>query len=211
MPQVNINASSPSSAPASATSALTTAPQVFFVASYATLPSFSTGSARASLASLPAASHHSPPVQVNLQTNLAAVQQAVRHLQPLPAVSLAPCSSSTPFSPATSSLSSPSLVGRSSTHSAVSSSPSSLPGGSVSFPSFIPTVCAALGSPFASSAVFAGSAVNSTTPTPSVFAPVFFSPVYNFPRLGSPSPRRRRVTRYHAQLARDSTSAPVGH
>ena len=45
------------------------------------------------------------------------------------------------------------------------------------FPSFIPTVCAVLGAPFASSAVFAVSAVNSTTPTPSVFAPVFFSPV----------------------------------
>ena len=166
MPQVNITASSLSSAPVSASSAPTTAPQVFCVASYATMPSFATGSARASLASSPAASHHSPSVQINLQTYLAAFQQAARHLQPLPAVSLAPCSSSTPISLATSSLSSPSHVGRNSTHSAASTSPSLLPGGSVSFPSFIPKVCAALGAPFASSAVFAGSVASSTTPTP---------------------------------------------
>ena len=170
MIQVTSTVSPPPSAPVSTSSIRTTAPQVVCVA---TMPAFAPGSALTSFARLPAASSHSPPVQINLQTYLAALQQAARHLQPAPltAVSSAPCSSSTPFSLASSSASSSSPAGASSTHSAASTSPSSLPGASLSFPSFIPTVCAALGAPFASSAFLAGS----TTPTPSVITPTFSS------------------------------------
>ena len=50
-----------------------------------------------------------------------------------------------------------------STHTAASASLSSLPGGSLCFPSFIPTACAALGAPFASSAFFASSVAGFTT------------------------------------------------
>ena len=155
----------PSSAPVSASSIRTTAPQVVCVTSYATMPAFATGSARTSIARLPAASQHSLPVQINLQTYLAALQQAARHLQAalLSTVSSAPCSSSTPFSIASTSPSSPSLAGASSTHSAASASRSSLPGGSLPFPSFISTVCAVLGAPFASSAFFASSVAGFTT------------------------------------------------
>ena len=177
MIQVNSTVSPPPSAPVSTSSIRTTAPQVVCVTSFATMPAFAPGSALTSFARLPAASSHSPPVQINLQTYLAALQQAARHLQPAPltAVSSAPCSSSTPFSLASSSASSSSPAGASSTHSAASTSPSSLPGASLSFPSFIPTVCAALGAPFASSAFLAGSVAGSTTPTPSVIAPTFSS------------------------------------
>ena len=173
MIQVNSTVSPPPLAPVSTSSIRTTAPQVVCVTSFATMPAFAPGSALTSFARLPAASSHSPPVQINLQTYLAALQQAARHLQPAPltAVSSAPCSSSTPFSLASSSASSSSPAGASSTHSAASTSPSSLPGASLSFPSFIPTVCAALGGPFGSSAFLAGS----TTPTPSVIAPTFSS------------------------------------
>ena len=141
------------------------------------MPAFATGSALTSIARLPAASSHSPPVQINLQTYLAALQQAARHLQPAPlsAVSSAPCSPSTPFSLVSSSPSSSSPAGASSSHSAASASPSSLPGTSLSFPSFIPTVCAALGAPSVSSAFLAGSVACSTTPTPSVIATMFSS------------------------------------
>ena len=177
MIQVNSTVSPPPSALVSNSSIRTTAPQVVCVTSFATMPAFAPGSALTSFARLPAASSHSPPVQINLQTYLAALQQAARHLQPAPltAVSSAPCSSSTPFSLASSSASSSSPAGASSTHSAASTSPSSLPGASLSFPSFIPTVCAALGAPFASSAFLAGYVAGSTTATPSVIAPTFSS------------------------------------
>lgn len=119
-----------SSASVSASSVRTTAPQVFCVTSYATTPSFANGSSGTMLANFPAASHY-----------LTALKQATRHFQvaPLSAVSMVPCSSSTLISLATCSSSTTRHVGYSSTHYAASTAPSSLSGGSVSFPSFIPT------------------------------------------------------------------------
>ena len=92
-------------------------------------------------------------------------------------VLLAPCSSFTPFLLLSSSRSSSSPAGASSTHSATSASPSSLPGGSMPFPSVIPTVCAVPGPPLTSLAFHAGSMAGSTTPTFSVIAPVVSSAV----------------------------------
>ena len=132
--QVNSTESLPSSAPVSASSIHTTAPQAVCVTSYTTMLAFATGSARTLNAHLPAASHHSLPVQIDLQTYLAALQEATRHLQPVPlsAILLAPCSSSMPVSLVSSSPSFSSTAGASSTHSAASASPSSFPGGSLS-------------------------------------------------------------------------------
>ena len=177
--QVNSTESLPSSAPVSASSIHTTAPQVVCVTSYTTMPAFTTRSARTLIFRLPAASHHSLPVQIDLQKYLATLQEATWHLQLalLSAISLAPCLSSMPFSLVSSSPNFSSPAGASSTHSATSASPPSFPGGSLSFPSFIATICAVLGAPFVLLAFLAGSVAGSTTPTRSVITPMFPSAV----------------------------------
>ena len=143
MNQANSIVSPTSSGSVSYSSTRRTAPQVFNVNSYAIMPPFASGSAGTSLASLPAASNFGQPVQINFQTYLSALQ-AVQHLQPAPSVPY----SSTPIPLETSTTSSTSHISYSSIHSAVATAASSFPGESVSFPSFIPMVCAALAAPF---------------------------------------------------------------
>ena len=210
--EVNSTESLPSSAPVSASSIHTTAPQVVCVTSYTTMLAFATRSARTLIFRLPAASHHSLPVQIDLQTYLATLQEATWHLQPVPlsAISLAPCSSSMPFSLVSSSPNFSSPTGASSTHSAASATPSSFPGGSLSFPSFIATVCAVLGAPFVLSAFLAGSVAGSTTPTPSVITPMFPSAVPVSEPASPTAPSSLIITPSHS-LVPDLMSAPVGH
>jgi len=100
MSETTSTGSSPPCESASPPVTRTTAPQVFCVTSYATMPSFSTLPAGAQPAS--SATVSSKPVQINLQAHLqplvsAAVQQTVWNLQPahLSTISSAP-NSSTP-------------------------------------------------------------------------------------------------------------------
>ena len=169
MTQPGSTVSSPTAVSTSAPTIRTSAPQVFCVASYATLPSLSTTSS-AGLSSASSQPAFQRPTPVNLQTYLqpmiaAAVQQALRDLPP---ASLSPVSSA-PGSLAPGSLAA-------STHSSAQSAAppvtSSFLGVSVYFPSFVPTVCVATVTPFASPGLLADSLAGSTTPTPSVVAPV---------------------------------------